>query len=239
MSNRKQKPARVARKPIYVQVADRLRERILTGQLQRGERLPMESDLAALLNVSRASSREALRLLASERLIETRRGVSGGVFVIHPNHGDVERSMNTAFDLMTHTGELTMEEILEAWLMMGPPLARLAAERRTDEQAAQLVMLAEPLPDSAGDEARLEAAREFSRLLLQMTDNRLIPLLIRPLLSVVPLRLREQRKAPGWWRRNAVEQLKLARAIEKRAPQEAFDEMTRHIQKYRNNSGAG
>lgn len=235
---RKRRAAETGRAPSYVKVADVLRERILAGELQPGERLPAENELAALLQVSRATSREALRLLASERLIQTRRGVSGGVFVMHPSHSDVERSMNTAFDLMTTTGELLMEEVLDAWLMIGPASAALAAERRTEPEAERLLGLALPLPDSAADEDWVRVYVQFGALLLQMTHNRLLPLLVRPLLSVLPARLAEQRRAPGWWAQTAEEHHRLAEAIARRAPQEAHDEMARHIDKYRSGSTA-
>jgi DNA-binding FadR family transcriptional regulator len=214
-------------------VADELRERILKGSLRPGERLPVENDLSRALKVSRATAREALRLLASERLIETRRGASGGVFIMHPSHDDVERSINTAFDLMTNTGELLLEEVLEAWVMVGPPAAALAAQRRTDAEAARLAMLATPLPATSTDEEWVTVSVQFGTLLLQMAHNRLLPLLGRPLLSVLPVRLREQRNEPGWWSRNSEDYRRLASAIERRAPNEAHHEMLRHVQKYR------
>jgi DNA-binding transcriptional regulator YhcF (GntR family) len=45
--------------PAYVQVADQLREAIMTGQLLPGDRLPVEPDLAALFGVSRSTVQRA------------------------------------------------------------------------------------------------------------------------------------------------------------------------------------
>lgn len=220
------------RTPSYVRAAEQIRARILSGQLTPGQQLPTENDLAAALKVSRTTAREALRLLASERLIETRRGVAGGVFVVHPSHSDVEASMNTALGLMASTGELLVEEVLEAWLMLGPATAALAAERRTDEEAERLLRMAEPLPAEADDEAWVEATVAFSQLMLKMTRNRLLPLLVRPLLTVLPGRLREQRNEQGWWLRNAQEHGQLAAAIQRRDARQAYATMFRHVRKY-------
>ena len=55
--------------PSYVQVASQLRALILSGQLALGERLPSETELSSMFGVSRSTTREALRLLAAEKLV--------------------------------------------------------------------------------------------------------------------------------------------------------------------------
>ena len=62
----------------YEQVADQLRELIVTGELAPGERLPTETVLAREFGVSRATVREALRLLAAQGLIRTAKGAAAG-----------------------------------------------------------------------------------------------------------------------------------------------------------------
>src|ERR1700757_554897 len=54
--------------------AARLERLIVAGDLQPGDRLPSERDLALTLNVSRASLREAMHELEAKRLIERRPG---------------------------------------------------------------------------------------------------------------------------------------------------------------------
>src|SRR5690606_27188041 len=65
----------------YQQVAEQLRELILTGALSAGDRLPPEAELAATFGVSRSTVREALRVFASRDLIRTARGTTCGTFV--------------------------------------------------------------------------------------------------------------------------------------------------------------
>ena len=64
---------------LYLQVIDRLKDDIAKGKFQEKEKLPSEFELAKLLGVSRATLREALRLLEEENVIVRRHGV--GTFV--------------------------------------------------------------------------------------------------------------------------------------------------------------
>src|SRR3954451_17173906 len=70
-------PVKVAR--AYEQLADLLRERITSGNLRAGDRLPSESSLAEQAGVSRSTVREALRTLEQARLIERK---SPGVMLV-------------------------------------------------------------------------------------------------------------------------------------------------------------
>ncbi|MGI5122737.1 GntR family transcriptional regulator [Marinactinospora thermotolerans] len=57
--------------PLYMQVAEALRERIRTGDLAPGDLLPTERDLAAQRKISRATAVRALEMLVSEGLVTT------------------------------------------------------------------------------------------------------------------------------------------------------------------------
>jgi len=63
-------PAAIVRaKPLHESAAERLRDMIVEGRLQVGERLH-EANLAAVLQVSRTPIREAIKLLATEGLVD-------------------------------------------------------------------------------------------------------------------------------------------------------------------------
>src|SRR3954468_19943233 len=61
----------------YEQIAERLAGDIRSGALAPGERLPSERELARVLEVSRASVREAIGALQVEGVVETRPGGGG------------------------------------------------------------------------------------------------------------------------------------------------------------------
>ncbi|KMK77274.1 GntR family transcriptional regulator [Alkalihalobacillus pseudalcaliphilus] len=66
-------------RPLYLQVIDRIKQDIEQKVYQEGEKLPSEFDLSKQLGISRATLREALRLLEEEGIVIRRHGV--GTFV--------------------------------------------------------------------------------------------------------------------------------------------------------------
>ena len=68
--------------PLYYQLADLLRDKILDGTLKVGKPFPSENDLIREYGISRGTVREALRILGHEGLIERRKGI--GTFVNAP-----------------------------------------------------------------------------------------------------------------------------------------------------------
>lgn len=66
-------------RPLYLQVIDKIKMDIETGTYEAGERLPSEFELSKQLGISRATLREALRILEDEGIITRRHGV--GTFV--------------------------------------------------------------------------------------------------------------------------------------------------------------
>jgi GntR family transcriptional regulator len=65
--------------PIYMQLAQQLREQIVDGRFGAGEALPSERDLCALMGASRVTVRKAIELLIDEGLLTRRQG--SGTFV--------------------------------------------------------------------------------------------------------------------------------------------------------------
>lgn len=58
-------------KPLYRQIADRIREQITCGELKPGDALPTESALQTEFGVSRVTVRRALRQLVEQQILES------------------------------------------------------------------------------------------------------------------------------------------------------------------------
>lgn len=174
-----------ALKPAYEQVADQLRELILSGTLKSGDRLPTEAGLCQQFGTSRSTIREALRSLSSESLIRTKRGSGGGITVALPTPGDVIAQLDTALSLLAMTGELSAEELFLARRLVEVPAAGMAA-RAADED--QVELMRSFIPDRTRQISRdelFEHNQAFHETVMLASGNRLLHLMGRPLFTIL------------------------------------------------------
>lgn len=88
---------------LYLQVIDRLKRDIENGVFKEKEKLPSEFDLAKQLGVSRATLREALRILEEDNVITRRHGV--GTFVnTKPVFTSGIEQLNSVTNMIIHAG---------------------------------------------------------------------------------------------------------------------------------------
>lgn len=126
---------------LYRMIADQITSKILAGDFLPGERLPSERDLAKMLQVSRASVREALIALEIEEYVDVRVGT--GVFVTPAREADASNADGTGRAQRTHYNEVGAFELLEARLLIEPECAAMAAKNATDSQLAAIVAAAQ------------------------------------------------------------------------------------------------
>lgn len=168
------------RPPAYQILADDLRRQITSGRLRPGDRLPTEPELCSRSGVSRSTVREALRMLASQHLIITTRGVFGGSFVAEPCPERLAESLTGVLHLLCASGPHSAgERSLEVREMLEVPGAGLAAGRRADAHLGRLAQyVVDPLAPPA---ARISDYLEFHGVLAAAVHNPLYELLVRPL----------------------------------------------------------
>jgi GntR family transcriptional regulator len=88
---------------LYLQVIDKIKRDIETGYYKEKEKLPSEFLLAKQLGVSRATLREALRILEEENVVIRRHGV--GTFVsTRPLFSSGIEQLNTVTDMIIDAG---------------------------------------------------------------------------------------------------------------------------------------
>lgn len=168
------------RPPAYQVLADELRADITSGRLQPGERLPPEPELCVKTGVSRSTVREALRLLASQHLIVTTRGVTGGSFVAHPDAEQLADSLTTGFTLLTNSAGVGLADVLELRRALEVPGAGLAAARRGEEHLIEIRgTLFDPMVDDLDTMMLGHAA--FHTAVAKATGNPLFELVVRPI----------------------------------------------------------
>jgi GntR family transcriptional repressor for pyruvate dehydrogenase complex len=130
-----------------VVLANQLRDSILKGEIPEGESLPSERDLVEQTGLTRGAVREALRTLSVEGLVQTKQGRFGGNIVTLPGHD----SLAVAVSRFVHGRRIPLRSLQETRDVLEPFLARLAAERRTESQMAELRQLHGELVAAAGN----------------------------------------------------------------------------------------
>jgi GntR family transcriptional regulator, transcriptional repressor for pyruvate dehydrogenase complex len=174
-------PSRVVR--AFDQVAMQLRDLILGGQLTPGDRLPIEGELSTAFGVSRSTVREALRVLASEGLVRTVRGIGGGSFVTEPDTEQVTSFLQMHIQLLTGSAQVSLDELIQARALLEVPAAGLAAERRKPDDLDRLDELNGLRPTESIEIHRV--SREFHLVIVDMAGNRLLRLMAEPVFNVL------------------------------------------------------
>ena len=129
-----------SRGPVSERVFRALSDDVLSGRYAPGEKLPTQRRLAADLDVNMAPVREALKRLEQLRLVESRQGDAMRV-----TDWRVEGGLDVIAHVLVRSGELdraALDGVMEARTSMLSEAARLAAERRSDQQAERLAEIA-------------------------------------------------------------------------------------------------
>ena len=177
-----QLPLRRVRKS-YEQVADQLRELIVSGSIPQGGRLPTETVLARDFGVSRATVRESLRLLAAQGLIRTAKGQTGGSYVTLPTVDHISESLGSSITLLADARDLTLEELIEVRELLEVPAARLAARRRAEGDVERLRATIPPDRPVLDTQAEFVHNRDFHAALIECCENRLLQIAAQPVFS--------------------------------------------------------
>jgi GntR family transcriptional regulator, transcriptional repressor for pyruvate dehydrogenase complex len=161
------------------QIADHVR----VGELTAGDRLPSERDLAAAMQISRATLREAVKVLVESGVLEVKQGSGGGIFV---------RSDFVPIDLLRSKSDLRLGEVagvLEARRMLEPRVAQLAAVNAREEDIADLTAIIDLQKELLAEGDVLEHEDRFLQLdtrfhvrIARATGNSTVVSLMRTLL---------------------------------------------------------
>jgi GntR family transcriptional regulator, transcriptional repressor for pyruvate dehydrogenase complex len=164
----------IRRKPLYVEVADRLREFIAVQDLRPGDRLLSERELARRLGVSRTSVRQALTALRVAGLVDIRHG--DGVFLRHAPEEARPQEL----------GEAELSEIMEVREALETQTARLSARRRSQSDLAEMRGAVRAMA-SAIEQGEDGAAgdRRFHAALVKAAGNSLLARLVEQLTTPI------------------------------------------------------
>jgi DNA-binding FadR family transcriptional regulator len=164
-------------------VAEELRNRILSGDMEDGSMLPKQDELLVEFGVSMPPIREALRILETEGLVTVRRGNVGGLEVHRPD----ESSAAYHLGLVLEGGKVSLRD-LAAGLQMLEPLCAAECARRSDRDEVVVPALRANIEAAAllvGDGVGFtHASREFHELVVGFTPNATVRYVVRSLVAL-------------------------------------------------------
>jgi GntR family transcriptional regulator, transcriptional repressor for pyruvate dehydrogenase complex len=117
---------------VHERVVDQITFAIRSGAIGLGERLPSVEQMATEMGVSKPTVLEAIRVLSNNGVVESRRGVHGGVTV---TSDDIPI---TLLGLPDGASENGLRELLEARRPVEMEIARLAGQRADESDLAAM-----------------------------------------------------------------------------------------------------
>lgn len=138
-------------------VTRQLADAIQLGLLAPGEQLPAEPVLAGQLGVSTVTLRDALAALRGQGLVETRRGRTGGSFVVGPASAPAGRLRARLKELSV----VELRDLADEWTAVAGAAARLAAARASETEVGRLRTWADELGRAGRSTDRTRANSRF------------------------------------------------------------------------------
>ena len=151
------------------QIIEQIRNAILSGRFKPGDKVASAKELMSEFGVSKATLREALRVLEGMGLVEIKQGIAGGVFI-------AEVDMKTTLHGITnflHFKIVSIKAITMIRYLLEPPVAQIAASQIQPEDILKLESTIVEQP--AVPQTIVSREIGFHRYLARMTGN---PILI-------------------------------------------------------------
>jgi GntR family transcriptional repressor for pyruvate dehydrogenase complex len=215
-------------------VIDQLKTLILKGSLKPGDRLLPERELSELLNVSRTSIREALKILEALDLVYVKPGE--GTYLKKPTMSGII----TPLSIFMQEDSSTNTNLFETRTLLESGIARLAAERRTDEDLQEMELCCHLIQDSKQLEDVIDADIRFHSRVTAASKNPTLHSFASLISELIKHGVRKTRETlftePEANEISAKQHFDIYNAIRDRDPDAAYKAMFYHLEYTANQS---
>lgn len=159
---------------LYERIVEQIEAAVARGELRPGERLPSERELVVQFGTSRATVREALRVLESAGLVRSRPGDPRGPEVLQIGVDSLRRPL----ERLAGAARLSLAQLVVSRMMLDSTANQLAAGLRTEEQLAWIEQAVEVMRTALeeGQDAFSKADMTFHEVIMSIAGNPLIQL---------------------------------------------------------------
>jgi GntR family transcriptional repressor for pyruvate dehydrogenase complex len=197
---------------------------IRAGDLQPGDRLPSERELATMMKVSRPSLREALRALALMNIVEIRQGDGTYVSTLEPG------LLVEHFDFVFSLTDATFLELFDAREVLEVGIVGLAAKRITDEELAAIRACMGRSKEVVDDPAAfIQCDLELHELITKAAGNSLLSSFMQAIRQLGAASRQRTARLPGVTRRSTLDHEAILKGLEARDPKAAQLAMQAHL----------
>lgn len=216
----------IQKKRVSDLIVEQIDEMIVSKKLKPGQILSSERELVNELQVSRASLREALRILESMGVIETKPG--RGIFV-----ADVTNSLFAPFEVWLESHRESLVEQFEVRLVIEPDAAYFAAQRASHELVLEMKKSLEHFIHCKDDNntiGMIEYDSGFHNLIAKATNNRTLSVLMETITNSLLCGWKATLHIPSRVEKTVQEHSEILYAIENRLAEEASHMMKIHLE---------
>ena len=215
------------------QIAEQLQTIILNGELQPGDKLPGERELATRMNVSRTAVREAVKTLRERGLVEILSG--RGTFVADYQENSAENLHNTLALLTRDASDSS--DLVQIRAILEPAITAIACENLSADDLIRLEEIVAEMDAALDDPEQFVAADlEFHNFLARATRNELIPTLLNPIIILLRDQRKEIFKTNKGPQNGQYHHKKILAALKKRDAEAARAAMAAHIEQVKKDS---
>jgi GntR family transcriptional repressor for pyruvate dehydrogenase complex len=214
----------VDRTILWKQIADQLLAMLRERRLGPGDKLPPERELAAMMQVSRPSLREALRALTMMNVLEVRQGA--GTFVT-----SLETELLVEpLDFVVSLDDSSLIALFEARRIVELGIVGLAAQRITEEELAELEAGLSRSRETVDDPAAfLQADVDLHKIITRAARNPIMSRVIDSISRLLLLSRSRTVEVPGIRAQTIQDHRAIVAALKRRDAEAAKEAMLQHL----------
>jgi GntR family transcriptional repressor for pyruvate dehydrogenase complex len=218
-------PIKTNKGALSEQIAFQVLDLITASSMEAGSRLPSIEQLAAELEVSQASVREAIKLLNAWGAVTVRHG--SGVYVAAP----MESTLTIPFRMSAGRSGRALHKLHQIREALEPDIAALAARDHQTEHLKKIEAALRAMDLSIHEpETYLKADLEFHTALAESTGNELFLIVIHPIIDLMEEGKRLASQSPRMLERAQTYHWRIYEKIKERIADEAYGAMCAHLE---------